>query len=85
LTSRELPKISLLVAGYDVVFVDEAQRIPEIGLSLKILIDNFPKLKVIVTGSSSLDLASKISEPLTGRIYSYMLYPISQARATNTL
>lgn len=87
LTSRELPKISLLVAGYDVVFVDEAQRIPEIGLSLKILIDNFPKLKVIVTGSSSLDLASKISEPLTGRIYSYMLYPISQGelRATNTL
>jgi predicted AAA+ superfamily ATPase len=87
LTSRELPKISLLVAGYDVVFVDEAQRIPEIGLSLKILIDNFPKLKVIVTGSSSLDLASKISEPLTGRIYSYMLYPISQGelRTTNTL
>lgn len=86
LTSRELPKLSLLVADYDVVFVDEAQRIPEIGLSLKILIDNFPKIKFIVTGSSSLDLASKISEPLTGRVYSYMLYPISQGelRAIHT-
>ncbi len=86
LTSRELPKLTLLVSGYDAVFIDEAQRIPEIGLSLKIILDNFPKLKVIVTGSSSLDLASKISEPLTGRIYSYRLFPISQRelRVTNT-
>src|SRR3989344_8936773 len=61
LTSRELPKLSLLVSGYDAVFIDEAQRIPEIGLSLKILLDNFKKLKIVVTGSSPLDLASKIS------------------------
>src|SRR3989338_5858365 len=78
LTSRALSKLSLLVSGYEIIFIDEAQRIPEIGLSLKIILDNFPKLKVIVTGSSSLDLASKISEPLTGRIYSYRLFPISQ-------
>lgn len=78
LTSRELIKIRLLVSGYQAIFVDEAQRIPEIGLSLKIILDNFPTLKVIVTGSSSLDLASKISEPLTGRINSYKLFPISQ-------
>ncbi len=86
LTSRELSKLTLLISGYDAVFIDEAQRIPEIGLSLKILLDNFPKLKIIVTGSSSLDLASKISEPLTGRIYSYKLYSISQGElhSTNT-
>ena len=86
LTSRELSKLTLLTSGYDAVFIDEAQRIPEIGLSLKILLDNFPKLKVIVTGSSSLDLASKISEPLTGRIYSYKLFSISQGelRLINT-
>lgn len=85
-TSRELSKLTLLVSGYDAVFIDEAQRIPEVGLSLKILLDNFPKLKIIVTGSSSLDLASKISEPLTGRIYSYKLFPISQGElgVTNT-
>jgi len=86
LTSRELSKLTLLVSGYDAVFIDEAQRIPEIGLSVKIILDNFPDLKVIITGSSSLDLASKISEPLTGRIYSYKLFPISQGelRVTNT-
>ena len=86
LTSRELSKLSLLVSGYEAIFIDEAQRIPEIGLNLKIILDNFPKLKVIVTGSSSLDLASKISEPLTGRIYSYRLFPISQGelRVTRT-
>ncbi len=77
LTSRDLSKLTLLVSGYDAIFIDEAQRIPEIGLSLKILLDNFPKLKIIITGSSSLDLASKISEPLTGRIYSYKLFPVS--------
>ena len=78
LISRELSKIKSLVSGYQAVFIDEAQRIPEIGLSLKIILDNFPSLKVVVTGSSSLDLASKISEPLTGRIYSYKLFPVAQ-------
>lgn len=76
--SRDLLKMKLLVLGYDMVVVDEAQRIPEVGLCLKILLDNFPGLKVVATGSSSLDLASKVSEPLTGRAYSYHLYPISQ-------
>lgn len=77
LTSRELSKIRLLLSGYEVLFVDEAQRIPEVGLALKIILDNFKDLRVLVTGSSSLDLASKISEPLTGRVYTYKLWPIS--------
>ncbi|MDO8611016.1 MAG: ATP-binding protein [bacterium] len=77
LTSRDLTKIKNLVSGYEMLFVDEAQRIPEIGINLKIILDNLPNLKVIITGSSSLDLASKISEPLTGRVWSYHLYPIS--------
>lgn len=78
LTSREISKLTLLVSDYEMIVVDEAQRIPEIGLSLKIIFDNFPDLKVIVTGSSSLDLASQVSEPLTGRVYSYHLFPIAQ-------
>ena len=77
LTSRDLNKIKSLVSGYQLLFVDEAQRIAEIGINLKIIFDNLSNLKVIVTGSSSLDLASKISEPLTGRVWSYHLYPIS--------
>jgi len=77
LSSRDLNKIKSLVEGYKLLFIDEAQRIPEIGLALKIILDNLPFVKVIVTGSSSLDLASKVSEPLTGRIWTYHLYPIS--------
>ena len=77
LSGRDLNKIRSLVEGYELLFVDEAQRIPEIGLALKIILDNLSFIKVIVTGSSSLDLASKISEPLTGRIWTYHLYPIS--------
>jgi len=77
LSSRDLAKIKSLVQGYELLFIDEAQRIPEIGLALKIILDNMPELKVLVTGSSSLDLASKISEPLTGRVWTYHLYPIS--------
>ena len=77
ITSRDLAKIQSLVSGYEMLFVDEAQRIPEIGINLKIILDNIPNFKVLVTGSSSLDLASKISEPLTGRVWSYHLYPVS--------
>jgi endonuclease III len=77
LSSRDVDKLKNLVEGYDLLFIDEAQRIPEIGINLKIILDNFKNLKVIVTGSSSLDLASKISEPLTGRTLTYRLYPIS--------
>ena len=77
LSSRDLNKIKSLLEGYDLLFVDEAQRISEIGIALKIIIDNIPSIKVLVTGSSSLDLASKVSEPLTGRIWTYHLYPIS--------
>lgn len=77
LFSRDLQKLESLVSGYDILFIDEAQRIPEIGINLKILYDNIRNLKIIVTGSSSLDLASSIKEPITGRKKQYTLYPIS--------
>lgn len=77
LASRDLAQFKVLLGGYQAIFVDEAQRIPEVGLILKIILDEFPGVKVIVTGSSSLDLASKVSEPLTGRVTTYRLYPIS--------
>ncbi|NJM41361.1 MAG: AAA family ATPase, partial [Anaerolineae bacterium] len=50
LSSRDLSRLTGLVSGYDVLFVDEAQRIPEIGLNLKLLIDHKPDLRIIVTG-----------------------------------
>jgi uncharacterized protein len=77
LSSRDFLKLKGMVDGYDLLFIDEAQRIVDIGINLKILHDNLPALKIIVTGSSSLDLADRVSEPLTGRIFTNTLYPIS--------
>lgn len=59
------------------VIIDEAQRVENIGLKLKLLIDTFPKLQVVATGSSSFELAEKVAEPLTGRNIKFHLYPIS--------
>ncbi len=77
LSSRDFSKLSALVEGYDLLFIDEAQRIPDIGINLKILHDKLPNLRIIVTGSSSLDLANRVKESLTGRTWTYTLYPIS--------
>jgi predicted AAA+ superfamily ATPase len=75
--SRELHKIMDAFSPYDLIFIDEAQHIPEVGHSLKMLVDHAPEKKVIVTGSSSLDLSTKIGEPLTGRHDVRILYPLS--------
>ena len=77
LSSRDLDKMKSLVSGYQLLFIDEAQRIENIGLNLKILADGLPDLKIIVTGSSSFELANKIKEPLTGRAWTYNLFPLS--------
>jgi len=60
LSSRDLRKLSLLVEGYNIVFIDEAQRIPDIGINLKIIHDQIPGIKLFVTGSSSLIWQAKI-------------------------
>ncbi len=77
LSSRDFAKMRSLVSGYELLFIDEAQRIENIGINLKILTDNLPELKIIVTRSSSFELANKIKEPLTGRTWTYNLYPLS--------
>lgn len=59
------------------IVIDEAQRVENIGLTLKLLIDTHPELDIIATGSSSFDLAGKVKEPLTGRAYEFMLTPLS--------
>jgi len=67
------------------LIIDEAQRIENIGLVIKIIIDQIPDIKVIATGSSSFELANRINEPLTGRKWEYHLYPFSfEELANNT-
>lgn len=77
LSSRNFNRLQALTGGYQMIFIDEAQRIPEIGITLKILHEEIPELKILVTGSSSLNIASDISEPLTGRKQAYTLFPLS--------
>jgi predicted AAA+ superfamily ATPase len=77
LSSRDFNKLNALVEGYDLLFIDEAQHIPEIGINLKILYDKKPDLRIIVTGSSSLNIASEVSESLTGRKFTFKLHPVS--------
>ena len=77
LSSRDSRILTNLVAGYKLVIIDEAQRVPDIGINLKILIDANTGVKIIATGSSSFDLANKVQEPLTGRHWTYLLYPIA--------
>lgn len=59
------------------IILDEAQKIRNIGVKLKLLIDNYPEMQIIVTGSSSFELANIINEPLTGRFYPCQLHPFS--------
>lgn len=77
LSSRNLDQMKLLVQGYNLLFIDEAQRIPDAGINLKILHDGIPELKIIISGSSSLELANRTKEPLTGRLNSFVLFPVS--------
>lgn len=77
-------KLKSIVKNSSIVFIDEAQRIKNIGLTLKIFADQINEVQVIVTGSSSLDLLSKINEPLTGRKYEFILYPLSFQELVNS-
>ena len=77
LSSRDVNKIKLLTDGYELLVIDEAQQIPDIGINLKIIHDELSQLKVLVTGSSSFDLSKKVTEPLTGRKIIFKLFPFS--------
>lgn len=70
-------RMNMLLGSKRVLVVDEAQRIPEIGLRLKAIIDQLPDVQVVATGSSSFQLASKVNEPLTGRKREFKLFPVS--------
>jgi len=68
-----------LIGKHKLLIIDEAQRIENIGLCIKLIYDNIEGVKVLATGSSAFELANKINEPLTGRKWEYYLYPISYA------
>ena len=76
-------KLKSLIGKNKTVVIDEAQRIENIGLCIKLITDNIKNVKVIATGSSAFELANKINEPLTGRKWEYHLYPLSFEEMVN--
>ncbi len=78
LGSQDFSQILAYIEGYELLALDEAQQIPNIGMGLKIIVDQVPGIRIIATGSSSFELGGQIGEPLTGRKRTLCLYPIAQ-------
>ena len=79
LTRTSSLKMKTFFGKKKLVILDEAQRIPDIGLSLKLLADTYPEMQIVATGSSSFELSNSVVEPLTGRNATFHLYPFSLA------
>lgn len=77
LTNPNTEQLKSIIGNYKLIFVDEAQRIENIGITLKILTDQFKNVQLFVSGSSAFELNNQTSEPLTGRKWEYKLFPIS--------
>jgi len=79
LENANFERLKAIIGSNKIIFIDEAQRVNSIGLTLKIIVDNFTDVQLLVTGSSTLELATGIKEPLTGRKFEYNLFPFSLA------
>ena len=83
LQNQSTPNLLRLIGDNKIIFIDEAQRVENIGLTLKQIHDNKTNIQLIVSGSSAFELSNKINEPLTGRKWEYNLYPISFSEMQN--
>ncbi len=82
----ELPnstQLKVLIGKSELILIDEAQRVKDIGITLKLLVDNFQEKQIIVTGSSALELSNSISESLTGRKFEYKMFPFTFKELVN--
>ncbi len=83
LTEPTSTELRVEIGDADLILIDEAQRVKNIGITLKLMIDNFPEKQLVVTGSSAIELSNSINEPLTGRKYEYVMYPFSAEELIN--
>lgn len=84
LSIRTIENYKQILGSYKLLYIDEAQKIPDIGLKLKLMIDEIEGLKIIISGSSSFDISQNAGEPLTGRKYSFNLYTLSEREFNQT-
>ena len=84
LTDTNVAKLRTIIGNNELVVIDEAQKVNNIGLTLKLIVDNIKDVQVIATGSSAFDLRNRLNEPLTGRKFEYQMYPISSGEFIDT-
>jgi hypothetical protein len=84
LTDVSASELDRLVGNNKVIMIDEGQRLNDIGMLVKRIVDNYSDVQVLVTGSSSLDLRNQLNEPMTGRKYEFTMYPVSTEELYNT-
>lgn len=85
INTTSLTRISKITTGTDYLFIDEAQRMDNPGLTLKILVDNFPNLKITASGSSAFELKNSVSDALSGRYLDFPLFPLSISEVTSRM
>jgi uncharacterized protein len=83
LSNTTSTRLKSLIGNNNLVIIDEAQRVENIGLTLKLIHDNYPAIQLIASGSSSFELANLINEPMTGRKWEFFLYPLSVAELSD--
>jgi hypothetical protein len=76
-------RFEAIIGNKKMIVIDEAQRIPDIGLKMKLITDQLPSIQLIATGSSAFELSNKLNEPLTGRKWEFKMYPISFQEMVN--
>lgn len=85
LSNRNLKELQMIVGANKFVVIDEAQKVNDIGLTLKLIVDNIPDVQIIATGSSAFELRNRLNEPLTGRKLEYQMFPISSKEIYQSL
>jgi hypothetical protein len=83
LSSQSIDQLKKFIGTKELLIIDEAQEIPNIGLNLKLIVDHIPSIKILATGSSAFELSNKTGAPLTGRKYTLKMYPLSQVELGN--
>ena len=84
LTNTNTAKLKTIIGNNELIVIDEAQKVDNIGLTLKLIVDNFKNVQVIASGSSAFELRNRLNEPLTGRKKEYQMYPISCEEIINS-
>ena len=84
LTNTNVAKLRAIIGNNELLVIDEAQKVDNIGLTLKLIVDNIKSVQVVASGSSAFELRNHLNEPLTGRKFEYQMFPISSSEIIDT-